>query len=128
MGIKALTIHGRTRCQMYKGEADWSLIAKVKNNPRINIPIFGNGDIDSPQKALEYKNRFGIDGIMIGRAAIGYPGSSGKSVISSTPAKNCRLPQLLNGYRFASNTGQIAPMARRPGGYLFHAPALPHLS
>lgn len=72
-GIKALTIHGRTRCQMYKGEADWSLIAKVKNNPRIHIPIFGNGDIDSPQKALEYKNRYGVDGIMIGRAAIGYP-------------------------------------------------------
>ncbi len=73
VGIKALAIHGRTRCQMYKGEADWTLIAKVKNNPRINIPIFGNGDIDSPQKALEYKNRYGVDGIMIGRAAIGYP-------------------------------------------------------
>jgi len=73
IGIKALTIHGRTRCQLYKGEADWTLIAKVKNNPRINIPIFGNGDIDSPQKALDYKNRYGIDGIMIGRAAIGYP-------------------------------------------------------
>ncbi|HNP53716.1 MAG TPA: tRNA-dihydrouridine synthase family protein, partial [Ferruginibacter sp.] len=73
VGIKALTIHGRTRCQLYKGEADWSLIAKVKNNPRIQIPIFGNGDIDSPQKALEYKNRYGVDGIMIGRAAIGYP-------------------------------------------------------
>lgn len=72
-GIKALAIHGRTRSQMYKGEADWSLIAKVKNNPRIKIPIFGNGDIDSPQKALEYKNRYGVDGIMIGRAAIGYP-------------------------------------------------------
>lgn len=72
-GIKALTIHGRTRCQMYKGEADWSLIAAVKNNPRIHIPVFGNGDIDSPQKALEYKNRYGVDGIMIGRAAIGYP-------------------------------------------------------
>ncbi|MFL9481586.1 tRNA dihydrouridine synthase DusB [Chitinophagaceae bacterium LWZ2-11] len=72
-GIKALSIHGRTRCQMYKGDADWTLIAKVKNNPRINIPIFGNGDIDSPQKALEYKNRYGVDGIMIGRAAIGYP-------------------------------------------------------
>lgn len=72
-GVKALTIHGRTRCQMYKGEADWELIGKVKNNPRIHIPIFGNGDIDSPQKALEYKNRYGVDGIMIGRAAIGYP-------------------------------------------------------
>ncbi len=72
-GIKALTIHGRTRTQMYKGEADWTLISKVKNNPRIHIPIFGNGNIDSPEKALEYKNRFGVDGIMIGRAAIGYP-------------------------------------------------------
>ncbi len=73
IGVKALSIHGRTRVQMYKGEADWSLIAKVKENPRINIPIFGNGDIDSPQKALEYKNRYGVDGLMIGRAAIGYP-------------------------------------------------------
>jgi tRNA-dihydrouridine synthase B len=72
-GIRALTIHGRTRCQLYKGEADWTLIGKVKNDPRIKIPIFGNGDIDSPQKALEYKNRYGVDGIMIGRAAIGYP-------------------------------------------------------
>lgn len=73
IGVKALSIHGRTRSQLYKGEADWTLIGKVKNNPRINIPIFGNGDIDSPQKALEYKNRYGVDGIMIGRAAIGYP-------------------------------------------------------
>lgn len=73
VGIKALSIHGRTRTQMYKGEADWTLIAKVKNNPRIQIPIFGNGDIDSPEKALDYKNRYGVDGIMIGRAAIGYP-------------------------------------------------------
>jgi len=72
-GIRALAIHGRTRTQMYKGEADWTLIGKVKNNPRIKIPIFGNGDIDSPEKALEYKNRYGVDGIMIGRAAIGYP-------------------------------------------------------
>ncbi|MFZ4769518.1 MAG: tRNA dihydrouridine synthase DusB [Ferruginibacter sp.] len=73
IGVKALSIHGRTRCQLYKGEADWTLIGKVKNNPRMHIPIFGNGDIDSPQKAQEYKNRYGIDGIMIGRAAIGYP-------------------------------------------------------
>ena len=72
-GIKALAIHGRTRAQLYKGEADWTLIARVKENPRIHIPIFGNGDIDSPEKAVEYKNRYGIDGIMIGRAAIGYP-------------------------------------------------------
>jgi tRNA-dihydrouridine synthase B len=73
VGIKALSIHGRTRTQMYKGEADWTLIAKVKNNPRIQIPIFGNGDIDTPQKAQEYKDRYGVDGVMIGRAAIGYP-------------------------------------------------------
>ncbi len=73
IGVQALAIHGRTRCQLYKGEADWTLIGKVKNNPRMHIPIFGNGDIDSPQKTLEYKNRYGVDGIMIGRAAIGYP-------------------------------------------------------
>jgi len=73
VGIKALAIHGRTRCQLYKGVADWTHIAKVKNNPRIKIPIFGNGDIDSPEKTLEFKNKYGVDGIMIGRAAIGYP-------------------------------------------------------
>ncbi|MFK7900188.1 MAG: tRNA dihydrouridine synthase DusB [Cyclobacteriaceae bacterium] len=72
-GIKALTIHGRTRKQMYKGEADWNPIAEVKSHPDIEIPIFGNGDIDSPQKALAYKNEYGLDGIMVGRAAIGYP-------------------------------------------------------
>lgn len=73
VGISALTIHARTRSQMYKGHSDWSYIAKVKNNPRMHIPIFGNGNIDSPEKALEYRNKYGIDGIMIGRAAIGYP-------------------------------------------------------
>jgi len=73
VGISALTIHARTRSQMYKGHSDWSYIAKVKNNPRIHIPIFGNGDIDSPEKALVYRNTYGVDGIMIGRAAIGYP-------------------------------------------------------
>lgn len=73
VGIKALAIHGRTRCQLYKGVANWEPIARVKNNPRIRIPIFGNGDIDSPEKAVEYKNRYGVDGVMVGRAAIGYP-------------------------------------------------------
>ncbi|TXH58002.1 MAG: tRNA dihydrouridine synthase DusB [Bacteroidia bacterium] len=73
IGIAALSIHGRTRTQMYKGSADWSLISKVKNNPRIQIPIFGNGDIDTPEKALEYKTKYDVDGIMIGRAAIGNP-------------------------------------------------------
>jgi nifR3 family TIM-barrel protein len=73
IGIEAISIHGRTRKQMYKGEADWTLIGEVKNNPRMRIPVFGNGDIDTPEKALEYKNRYGIDGIMIGRASLGYP-------------------------------------------------------
>ncbi|TKC00664.1 tRNA dihydrouridine synthase DusB [Pedobacter cryophilus] len=73
VGIKALTIHGRTRSQMYKGSADWSLIREIKRNPRIQIPIFGNGDIDSPEKAANWRLEYEVDGIMIGRAAIGYP-------------------------------------------------------
>lgn len=73
VGIQALSIHARTRAQMYKGEANWSWIAKVKENPRMHIPIFGNGDVDSPERALDFRNRFGVDGIMIGRASIGYP-------------------------------------------------------
>jgi tRNA-dihydrouridine synthase B len=73
IGIKALTIHGRTRVQMYKGDADWTLIRKIKENSRIKIPIFGNGDVDSPEKALQMKNNYGVDGIMIGRASIGNP-------------------------------------------------------
>ena len=73
VGIQAISIHGRTRKQMYKGEADWTLIGEVKNNPRMHIPIFGNGDVDTPEKAVANKNRYGIDGVMIGRASIGYP-------------------------------------------------------
>lgn len=73
VGIHAISIHGRTRKQMYKGEADWTHIAKVKENPRLHIPVIGNGDIDSPEKAVEYKNRYGVDGLMIGRASIGNP-------------------------------------------------------
>lgn len=73
IGIAALSIHGRTRAQLYKGPADWTLIGEVKNNSRITIPIFGNGDIDSPEKAIEMKNTYGVDGVMIGRASIGYP-------------------------------------------------------
>jgi nifR3 family TIM-barrel protein len=73
VGIKAISIHGRTRAQMYKGDADWSLIGDVKNNARMHIPVFGNGDINTPQKAVEYKNKFGVDGVMIGRASIGNP-------------------------------------------------------
>ena len=73
IGIKAISIHGRTRKQMYKGDADWTLIGEIKNNPRMNIPVFGNGDVDSPIKAKEMKEKYGVDWIMIGRAAIGYP-------------------------------------------------------
>ena len=73
IGIMALTIHGRTRAQMYKGSADWTLIREIKRNPRIQIPIFGNGDVDSVEKAANWKLEYEIDGIMIGRAAIGYP-------------------------------------------------------
>jgi tRNA-dihydrouridine synthase B len=73
IGIAALSIHGRTRKQMYKGPADWTLIAAVKNNPRMRIPVFGNGDVDSPERALLMRERYGVDGVMIGRASIGYP-------------------------------------------------------
>ena len=72
-GISAITIHGRTRCQMYKGEADWTLIGKVKSNPRMHIPVIGNGDINSPRKALEAFDSYGVDGIMVGRASFGHP-------------------------------------------------------
>src|SRR5574344_1985141 len=73
VGIQAISIHGRTRSQMYKGQADWTLIGEVKNNQRMTIPVFGNGDIDSAEKVIEYKNRYGVDGILIGRATIGNP-------------------------------------------------------
>jgi nifR3 family TIM-barrel protein len=73
IGISALSIHGRTRSQMYKGPADWTLIGAVKNNQRMKIPIFGNGDVDSPEAAVRLKNTYGVDGVMIGRATIGYP-------------------------------------------------------
>ncbi|MCC7233357.1 MAG: tRNA dihydrouridine synthase DusB [Bacteroidia bacterium] len=72
-GIQALTIHGRTRKQMYKGSADWTLIGRVKANPRMHIPVFGNGDLDSPEKVRQMRDRYGVDGVMIGRASIGYP-------------------------------------------------------
>ena len=73
IGIKALSVHGRTRKQMYKGPADWTLIGEIKNNPRMHIPIFGNGDVDSPETAMLMRERYGVDGLMIGRASIGYP-------------------------------------------------------
>jgi nifR3 family TIM-barrel protein len=73
IGIQAITVHGRTRKQMYKGEADWTLIGHIRENPRMRIPVFGNGDVDSPEKAVALKNKYGVDGVMIGRAAIGNP-------------------------------------------------------
>lgn len=73
VGIQAISIHGRTRKQMYKGEADWTLIGEVKNNPRIQIPVFGNGDVYTPEIAVEKREKYGVDGVMIGRASIGYP-------------------------------------------------------
>ncbi len=73
VGIQAITVHGRTRAQMYTGYADWTLIGEMKNNPRMKIPVFGNGDVDSPQKAVQMRDKYGVDGMMIGRAAIGYP-------------------------------------------------------
>lgn len=73
VGIKAISIHGRTRAQMYKGDADWAPIAAVKNNPRMHIPVFGNGDVNSPERAIEMRDKYGLDGAMIGRASIGYP-------------------------------------------------------
>lgn len=132
-GIQALAIHGRTRCQLYKGEADWSLIAKVKNNPRIHIPIFGNGDINTPQKALEYKNRYGVDGIMVGRAAIGYPWifreikhfvQTGELLPAPTVAERievCRK-QL---YRSVSWKGPVAGIYAMRRQYLYYLKGLP---
>lgn len=73
VGCKAISIHGRTRAQMYKGNANWAPIAEVKNNPRMHIPVFGNGDVDTPEKAMEMRDKYGLDGAMIGRASIGYP-------------------------------------------------------
>lgn len=99
VGIKALSIHARTRAQLYKGHSDWSHIARIKENPRIHIPIFGNGDIDSPEKALEYRQKYGVDGIMIGRAAIGYPWIFNEIKHFLKRVKNCPLPQYPIGFK-----------------------------
>ncbi len=128
IGIKALTVHGRTRVQMYKGVADWTLIAKIKENPRIQIPIFGNGDIDSPEKALEYKNKFGVDGIMIGRAAIGYPWifneikhflKTGEHLAAPTIEErvNVCLQHLTFSIKWKGNHGGIVEMRRHYANY-----------
>ena len=96
IGIEALTIHGRTRKQMYKGEADWTLIGAVKDNQRMKIPIFGNGDIDTPEKALLYKNRYGVDGIMIGRASIGNPWIFNEMKAFLKEGKRLKRPTLID--------------------------------
>ena len=113
IGIKALTIHGRTRQQMYKGSADWSLIAQIKENPRMHIPIFGNGDIDSPQKAVEYKNRYGVDGIMIGEQQSDIPGYLMKSKILlkyGEGARGARYRRTCTGYK--ETFGFFCPLER----------------
>jgi len=134
-GIRALTIHGRTRCQMYKGEADWRLIAKVKNNPRISIPIFGNGDINSAVKAVEYKKRYGVDGIMIGRAAINHPWifreikhfiHTGKLMAPpsvSERIQTCRT-HLLKSIEWKGEKRAIFNMRGKYGGYLRGLPGI----
>ncbi len=128
IGIQALTVHGRTRVQMYKGEANWDLIARVKNSQRIKIPIFGNGDIDSPEKALEYKNKFGVDGIMIGRASIGYPWifneikqflKTGEHLAAPDLTERIRvcLNHLEFSIRWKGNHGGIVEMRRHYANY-----------
>lgn len=101
VGIQALTIHGRTRNQMYKGVADWTHIAEVKNDPSIHIPIFGNGDIDSPEKAVEYRDKYGVDGIMIGRAAIGNPWIFDQIKYYMATGKHLELPSIEERVRVA---------------------------
>src|ERR1700754_4483580 len=136
VGIQALAIHGRTRSQMYKGEADWSLIGKVKNNPRIHIPVFGNGDINSPQKALEYKNRYGVDGIMIGRAAIGYPWifreikhylETGESMHAPTVAERVEVCKL-HLKKLVQWKGPVAGVNTMRGRYMQYLKVLPGIT
>lgn len=128
VGIQALSIHGRTRVQMYKGEADWTLIGAIKDNPRIHIPIFGNGDVDSGAKALEMKQKYGVDGVMIGRASIGYPWifrdikaylATGETPPPPTLAERidvCRT-HLLEGIRWKGDKLGILEMRRHYANY-----------
>ncbi|MGB0404527.1 MAG: tRNA dihydrouridine synthase DusB [Salibacteraceae bacterium] len=108
VGIKAISIHGRTRKQMYKGEADWSLIGAVKENPRINIPVFGNGDVNSGEVALEMKNRYGVDGIMIGRASIGYPWIFNEIKHFLATGQHLKEPLMVDRIRMAKRHVELA--------------------
>lgn len=127
VGIAALSIHGRTKTQMYQGSADWTLIGEVKNNPRMHIPIFGNGDIVTPQQAIEAKQRYGVDGILIGRGAIGNPwifeqtqrllrGEDERPVSVAERVKVCR-DHLLESIAFKGEHTAMFEMRKHYGGY-----------
>ena len=128
IGIQAISIHGRTRAQMYKGTADWTLIGEIKNNPRMHIPVFGNGDVDSPEKALAMRRQYGVDGIMIGRAAIGYPWifreikhflATGQHLPPPTAAERVAAVRqhLLRSIEWKGNTLGILEMRQHYGNY-----------
>jgi nifR3 family TIM-barrel protein len=127
VGIAALSIHGRTKTQMYQGTADWTLIGEVKNNPRMHIPIFGNGDIVTPQQALEARQRYGVDGILIGRGAIGNPwifeqtqrllrGEAERPVSVQERVEVCRR-HLLAAVEFKGEHTAMFEMRKHYGGY-----------
>ena len=127
VGIQALTIHGRTRCQLYRGSADWTLIGEVKNNPRMHIPMFGNGDITTPQQAIEARRRYGVDGILIGRGAIGNPwifeqtqrllrGEEERPVTVAERVEVCRR-HLLAAVEFKGEHTAMFEMRKHYGGY-----------
>jgi nifR3 family TIM-barrel protein len=127
VGVQALSIHGRTKTQMYKGDADWTLIGKVKENPRMTIPVFGNGDVTSAEVALEKKNRYGVDGILIGRGAIGNPWifEQTKRMISGLPQREIPIAErvevckkhLLAAIGWKGERTAIMEMRKHYGGY-----------
>lgn len=129
VGVAALSIHGRTKTQMYKGVADWTLIGEVKNNPRMHIPIFGNGDLTSPEQVLEAKRRYGVDGVLIGRGAIGNPwifeqtrqllgGAQPRPVPISERCQVCRT-HLLEEVAFKGEHRAVFEMRKHYGGYFY---------
>ncbi|NDC76364.1 MAG: tRNA dihydrouridine synthase DusB [Chitinophagia bacterium] len=135
IGVQAISIHARTRCQLYRGEADWSWIAKVKENPRMRIPVFGNGDIDSPEKAKAYRDRYGVDGIMIGRAAIGYPWifreirhylETGEHLMPASIGERVHVirQHLMRSVEWKGRTAGINEMRRHYGNYLKGLPGI----
>jgi nifR3 family TIM-barrel protein len=133
VGIEAITIHGRTRAQLYSGVADWTLIGKVKENPRMKIPVFGNGDVNSPEKALEMKQKYGVDGVMIGRASIGNPFifreirhylETGQLLPPPTIHERIELckTHLLNEILYKNERAALLEMRRQYSGYLKNIP------